>query len=147
LEGIDLDAAGERSEYDPSYMSVQGAFTATFNDYVREELKFESDLPYEILTARVQPWSYAEFQNQYVNVAERLRQAIAHNPSMKVMVANGYYDLATPYFATQYTFNHIGLDPTLSGNISMTYCEAGHMLYTKKSCLKNLHESMSAFYK
>src|SRR5690606_32920824 len=106
--GRDRDAAGERFEFDPSYAVIQGPYTATLNDYVRRELKFESDLPYEILTGRVHPWSYKEHENQYVNVAETLRQAINYNPYLKVFMANGYYDMATPYFATQYTFNHLG---------------------------------------
>ncbi len=147
LEGTDLDAAGEHPDYDPSYASVQGAYTAAFNEYVRTELKYESDLPYEILTGKVRPWSFKRFENQYVNTAEMLRQAMSQEPHLKVMIANGYYDLATPFYATEYTVNHLGLDPSLSGNISLTYCGAGHMLYTKKSCLDGLNKSMVDFYR
>ena len=146
LKGVDIDAAGERGEYDPSYSAVQGAYTAMFNDYVRGELKWESDLPYEILTGKVQPWNYSRFTNQYVNVAELLRQAMSQNPDMKVTFHNGYYDLATPFFATEYTVDHMGLEPALRGNIKFTYCEAGHMLYMRKSCLDQLHGSMSSMY-
>ncbi len=105
---------GETPEYDPSYASVQGVFTAMFNDYVRVELKYDSDAPYQVLTDKVQPWSYEHFQNRYVNVAEMLREAMTQNPSLRVMIANGYYDLATPFFATEYTVNHIGLAPGLT---------------------------------
>jgi carboxypeptidase C (cathepsin A) len=146
LEGEDIDAAGETPDYDPSYASVQGVYTAMFNDYVRTELKYDSDVPYQVLTDRVQPWNYDPFKNRYVNVAEMLRQAMTQNPNMRVMIANGYYDLATPFFATEYTVNHIGLEPGLSNHISLTYCDAGHMLYTKKNCLDSLHGSMSDFY-
>jgi carboxypeptidase C (cathepsin A) len=146
LEGEDIDAAGESPEYDPSYASVLGVFTAMFNDYVRAELKYDSDSPYQVLTGKVQPWNYDRFQNRYVNVAEMLRQAMTQNPSLRVMIANGYYDLATPFFATEYTVNHIGLEPGLSNHIGLTYCDAGHMLYTKKSCLDGLHGAMSDFY-
>ena len=146
LEGVDFDAAGENPEYDPSYASVQGAYTAAFNEYLSVELKYESDLPYEILTGKVRPWSYKRFENQYVNTAEMMRQAMSQEPHLKVMIANGYYDLATPFFATEYTVNHLGLDPSLSGHISLTYCGAGHMLYTKKSCLDGLSKSMTDFY-
>ena len=146
LEGTDTDAAGERPEFDPSYSSVLGAYTALFNDYVRTQLKFESSLPYEILTNKVQPWSYSRQQNQYVNTAEMLRQAMEQNPSLHVLVANGYYDMATPFFATEYTMNHLGGDSSLSNNITLTYCEAGHMLYTRKSCLDALHKSMADLY-
>ena len=146
LEGEDIDAAGEAPEYDPSYASVQGVYTAMFNAYVRTELKYDSDAPYQVLTDKVRPWSYDRFQNRYVNVAEMLRQAMTQNPSLKVMIANGYYDLATPFFATEYTVNHIGLAPELSNHINLTYCAAGHMLYTKKSCLDSLHVAMTDFY-
>jgi carboxypeptidase C (cathepsin A) len=146
LEGVDADAAGDRPEYDPSYAAVQGAFTAAFNDYVRTELDYKTDLSYEILTDKVNPWSYKEFENRYVNVAERLRQAMTQNHDLRVVIANGYFDLATPFFATEYTVSHLGLDPSLASHISLTYCEAGHMLYTKQSCLDSLHATMADFY-
>ncbi|MEM7119591.1 MAG: peptidase S10 [Chloroflexota bacterium] len=143
--GIDRDSAGERYEYDPSYAQIQGTYTATLNDYVRSELAFESDLPYEILTGRVHPWSYATHENEFVNVAETLRQAMTQNPFLKVIVTNGYYDLATPYFATEYTFNHLDLDPSLQSNISMTYYEAGHMMYVHQPSLDQLKQDLDAF--
>lgn len=147
LEGEDIDAAGERPGYDPSYASVLGAFTATFNDYIRTDLKYESDLNYEVLTDKVNPWSFKEFENRYVNVSGRLRDAMTQNQNLKVMIANGYYDLATPFFATEYTVSHLGLEPPLQSHVSLTYCEAGHMLYTKPSCLDALHTAMAGFYK
>jgi len=143
--GIDRDAAGEKFDYDPSHAAIQGAYTATLNDYVRRELGFESDLPYEILTGRVWPWGYNNHQNAYVNVAETLREAMTKNPFLKVFVANGYYDLATPYFATRYTFNHLGLDPSLQGNISMAYYEAGHMMYIHLPSLAQLKQDLAGF--
>ena len=146
LEGTDIDSVGERPEYDASYASVQGAFTATFNDYIRRELKWETDLNYEVLTDKVRPWSYEKQQNQYVNTGEMLRQAMAQNPNLHVLVANGFYDLATPFFATEYTFSHLGLDPSLQGNVKLTYCDAGHMLYTSKACLDSLRHSVEEFY-
>lgn len=143
--GVDRDAAGEKSEFDPSYSIIQGPYTSSLNHYVRTELAFESDLPYEILTGRVQPWSYDEFQNQYVNVAETLRNAISKNPKMRVFVANGYYDLATPYYATKYTFAHLELDEGLQSNISMSFYEAGHMMYIHQPSLVKLKSDLSVF--
>jgi carboxypeptidase C (cathepsin A) len=143
--GIDRDAAGENYEYDPSYANIQGPYTAGFNDYVRRQLNFESDLPYEILTERVHPWSFETHQNQYINVAEPLRKAMSSNPFLKVFVANGYYDLATPYFATQYTMSHLELEPELEENISMAYYEAGHMMYIHLPSLAQLREDLAAF--
>ncbi|MCI0476358.1 MAG: hypothetical protein L0Y55_08925, partial [Anaerolineales bacterium] len=145
FKGIDRDAAGEEYEYDPSITNIVGPYTATFNDYVRGELKFETDLPYEIMTPRVHPWSYAQHENQYVNVAETLRKAMTINPHLKVTVANGYFDLATPYLATQYTFNHLEIDPTLEKNLAMTYYEAGHMMYVHLPSLAQLKTDLATF--
>lgn len=127
--GTDRDAAGAAFEYDPSYAAIQGPYTATLNQYVRQELGFQSDLPYEILSGLYQNWSYKEFENQYLNVAETLRKAISMNPFLRVYVGSGYYDLATPYFATDYTLNHLSLEPDLQGNIQVHHYPAGHMMY------------------
>jgi carboxypeptidase C (cathepsin A) len=143
--GIDRDSAGESFEFDPSMAAIIGPYTAALNDYVRTELSFESDLPYEILTERVYPWSYAQFENAYVEVAETLRKAMTTNPALKVYVANGYFDLATPYFATRYTFNHLGLDPSLQGNLRMGYFEAGHMMYIHLPSLEKLKAELIDF--
>lgn len=143
--GVDRDAAGEMWQNDPSMMAILGPYTATLYDYVRRELKFESDLPYEILTPRVQPWSYEKQQNQYVNVAETLREAIAINPHLKVHVANGFYDLATPYFATDYTFKHMQLEGHLRNNIEMAFYEAGHMMYVHLPSLAQQKKDLAAF--
>lgn len=145
FKGIDRDAAGEQHDYDPSYAIIQGAYTAALNNYVRAELKYKSDLPYEILTGNVQPWDYSAYQNQYVNVAEPLRQAMTQNPYLKVFVANGYYDLATPFFATEYTFTHLGLDQTMQDHVSFGYYAAGHMMYLHKASLAQLKKDLAAF--
>jgi carboxypeptidase C (cathepsin A) len=143
--GFDRDDAGERPEFDPSYAAIQGPYTGTLNAYVRGELGFESDLDYEILGGRIRRWSYDDFENRYVNVAENLRAAMAKNPSLRVHVANGYYDLATPFFATEYTFDHLGLPAGLVGNVSMSYYEAGHMMYIRKVELVRLKENLATF--
>jgi carboxypeptidase C (cathepsin A) len=143
--GMDRDAAGEVWESDPSMDAIIGPYTAALYNYVRNELKFESDLPYEIMTGKVWPWSYADHENRYLNVAETLRHAICVNPALKVHVANGYYDLATPYFATRYTFDHLGLEKELQGNISMSYYEAGHMMYVNLPSLEKLKAEMANF--
>jgi carboxypeptidase C (cathepsin A) len=143
--GVDRDSAGERADYDPSYSAILGAYSAALNAYVRGELGFTSDLPYEILTGRVQPWSYAQHENKYVDVAETLRGAICENPALQVHIASGYYDLATPYFASEYTLSHMGLDPALRGNLSVSYYEAGHMMYIHPPSLARLNARLAAF--
>ncbi len=145
--GIERDTLGETISSDPSMTNIMGPYTAAFNAYIRSELKFEKDIPYEILNEQVWPWSYAEHQNQFVYVAETLRQAMSVNPHLKVFVANGYYDLATPYFATEYTFNHLGLDPDLQDNIEMGYYEAGHMMYIHAPALEALKIDLTNFIK
>lgn len=143
--GIDRDRVGESYEYDPSYAEIQGPYSTLLNDYVRTELKFESDLPYEILTGNVHPWNFSDFENRYVSTSDRLRRAMTVNPHLKVFVANGYYDLATPYFATEYTFNHLQLDDDLKDNISMDYYEAGHMMYIHLESLQKLKADLARF--
>jgi carboxypeptidase C (cathepsin A) len=143
--GIDKDTAGEKSEYDPSSTAIQGPFTAVLNDYMRRDLGFENDLSYEILAKLYENWGYDQFENQFVDVAETLRQAMSINPHLKVLVANGYYDLATPYLATKYTFNHLGLDPSLQPNVAMTFYEAGHMMYVYLPALAQLKEDLVQF--
>ncbi len=145
FQGIDRDAAGENFEHDPSYSAIQGAYTATLNDYVRDQLRFESDSSYEILGDLYAKWDYSKHQNQYVNVAETLREAMSKNPFLRILVANGYYDLATPYFATEYTMNHLELDPTLRANMVMTYYEAGHMMYVHEPSLAQLSADLADF--
>jgi carboxypeptidase C (cathepsin A) len=145
--GIDRLGVTEAAEYDPLLTNVMGPYTAGFYDYVRAELKFESDLPYEILSEKVWPWSYSTFENQYVNVAETMRKAMTYNPHLKVFVANGYYDLGTPYFATEYTFNHLGLNQSLHHNVSMEYYEAGHMMYIHVPSLKKMKADLARFIK
>jgi carboxypeptidase C (cathepsin A) len=147
LIGRDRLGVTEQAEYDPLLTNIMGPYTAAFYDYIRRELKFESDLPYEILSGFVHPWSYKEFENAYVNVGETLRAAMTYNPYLKVYVANGYFDLGTPYFATEYTFNHLGLDESVRGNVTMGYYEAGHMMYIHIPSLKQMKKDLSKFIK
>jgi carboxypeptidase C (cathepsin A) len=143
--GIDADSSGARPDYDPSMAAIIGPYTGALLDYVRNDLKFESDLPYEILTPRVQPWSFAPYENRYVNVAETLRSAMTENPFLHVFVGKGYYDLATPFFAADYTFDHLGLDASLRGHLSGAYYEAGHMMYVHPPSLAKLKQDIAGF--
>ena len=143
--GIDRDAAGESPEYDPSYAAIFGEYTAVFNDYIRRDLKYETDIAYEILTDKVRPWSYDRTQNRYVDVAETLRGAMSQNPSLRVFVANGYYDLATPFAATRYTFARMQVDPEIRKNVSMDYFEGGHMMYIDRKAHARLKKDISDF--
>ena len=129
--GIDADAAGEAPEYDPSSAALQGAFTAAVNAYLRGELAFESPLSYEVLNGEaVRPWNFGEDgNNRYLEVASSLRGAMSQNRQLRVLLASGYYDLATPFAAAEWTLDHMGLDPSLAGNVRTARYEAGHMMY------------------
>ncbi|MFT7588589.1 MAG: carboxypeptidase C (cathepsin A) [Limisphaerales bacterium] len=145
--GTDMNLNGEYGERDPSYQpTIQGCFSATINDYLTRELGFKTDLPYEVLTGRVHPWSYDNARNRYLNTAKQLRSTMERNPDMKVWIANGYYDLATPYYATEYTVSHMGLSPAVRDNIIMTYYPAGHMMYLQKSSLMKMKKEAENFY-
>ena len=111
--GTDLDAAGEFPDFDPSSVSLDGPYAAAANDYLRRELGYKEDLVYERLSRKVWPWSFKGYENRYANLAEPLRQAMTRNPDLQVLFTCGYYDLATPYFDSVYTADHLGLPESL----------------------------------
>jgi carboxypeptidase C (cathepsin A) len=127
--GWDTDYGREVWSSDPSIDAITGPYAAALNHYVHAELGYSNDLPYEILTSRVRPWSYKEFENQYVFVVDKLAAAMRMNPHLRVHVDCGYYDLATPYFAAEHSFAHLQIPAELAGNIDYSYYEAGHMMY------------------
>ena len=143
--GWDTDYGRETWTSDPSIDAIVGPYTAALNHYVRGELGYASDLPYEILTDRVQPWSYAEFENQHVHVMEALAAAMRANPHMRVHVDCGYHDLATPYFAAEHSFAHLAIPAELAANISFSYYEAGHMMYLHEPSRRAQAGELAAF--
>jgi carboxypeptidase C (cathepsin A) len=144
--GVERDAAGEFARDDPSGASVFGAFTAALNDYMRRDLEYKEERVYEILTGNVRPWSYERFENRYVNASETLRHAMTSNPYLKVFVACGHYDLATPQFAMKYTRDHLGLAEEVRDNIQMEFYPAGHMMYVYEPSLVALRDDLMEFY-
>jgi carboxypeptidase C (cathepsin A) len=144
FKGIDDLAVSERPDFDPSMAAIRPPYTAAFNDYVRRELGFKSDLEYYILGGGIGRWDFGS-DNAYADTSEPLRSAFAKNPYMKLFVASGYYDLATPYFAAEYTMSHMGLDPSLRNNVTYTYYEAGHMMYIEQGSLAQLKRDAAAF--
>jgi carboxypeptidase C (cathepsin A) len=145
FQGRDASDDDDGIGFDPSYAAIQGPYTAALNHYVHEDLEFRSDLPYEILTDRVRPWSFAPLSNQYLNVAEDLRKAMARNPALQVFVGAGYYDLATPYFAAEYTFDHLSFEPGTAARVTKAYYEAGHMMYIRRVDREKLKTDLAAF--
>ncbi len=144
FKGMDALAITERPEFDPSYTAIIPPYTAMMNDYVRRELGYETDMEYETLSFKVnEGWEWDK--GRYADTSEALRSALARNPFMKVFVAAGYYDLATPFVATNYTLSHMNIDPALRANIALSTYEAGHMLYLDVKSLAKLKADVMGF--
>jgi carboxypeptidase C (cathepsin A) len=138
--GMDVDAAGERYEYDSSEASYEGAYVAMFHDYVRRDLKWNSELYYTV-SANVRPWD----QGQPGAPAEALRSAMTQQTHMKLLVICGYYDHATPFNGIEQTVSHMMLEPSVRKNVSFTYYEAGHMMYVDKKAREKLHKDVDSW--
>ncbi|KAA0226421.1 peptidase S10 [Fimbriimonadia bacterium ATM] len=146
FKGMDARAVGSEPEYDPSMSAIRPPYTSALNDYVRRELRFKTDLEYHILGGGFEePWDWKTGKEGHPDTSEALRIAFAKNPHMRLMVASGYYDLATPYFATDYTLAHLDLDASLRSHIQTRYYEAGHMMYIHEKCLAELKKDMKSF--
>ena len=144
--GWDPNAAREQFDADPSMNAIMGPYTAAFNHYVRDELGYTNDLPYEILSrTAAQGWSYKEFEAQHVTVADKLASAMRTNPSLKVHVASGYYDGATPYFATESSLARLEIPDELRDNIEAEYYPAGHMMYVHEPSRVRQSADIAAF--
>lgn len=144
FKGTDSNNAGEGPGFDPSMTAIRPPYTAAFYDYVRRELGFKSDLEYYILGGGVGRWDWG-VSNGYADTSVALRNAFNKNPFMKVFVAYGYYDMATPYFAAEYSIDHLNLSPTLRRNFTTAYYEAGHMMYIDTKSLAKLKNDVTAF--
>jgi carboxypeptidase C (cathepsin A) len=143
-----VDPLTEYVEFDPQSAAVSGAFTAVFNDYVRGELKFGQDLHYEILSLKANgewSWKRADSSTSAPNVEGDLQQALVTNPHLQVEVENGLYDLATPFFQTEYTMDHLGLPEAVRGHIHLDYYDAGHMMYLHEESLAKLKANVAKF--
>ena len=144
VNGFNIDNINSNRDYDPSFESVSGAFTAAFNQYISRDLNWKTDDEYKVLT-NVRPWNFSNGSPTTLNTSPNLRQVMIKNPTLRVFVGNGYYDLATPYFATEYTFDHLNLPEPLNSNITLTYYPGGHMMYTDLSNLAQLKKDLAAF--
>jgi carboxypeptidase C (cathepsin A) len=151
--GLTYDLLSEYAESDPQSAAVTGAFTAAFNSYVRDELKFGQDKTYHAISEGVgSNWDWKHqsgrgrgFFPGSPNVEGDLVQALLANPHLQVEVENGYFDMATPFFATEYTMEHLGLPEPLQKNIRLQYYDAGHMMYLREEDLAKLKSNISAF--
>lgn len=147
LTGYDADPVGREPDHDPSFNQFYAAYAGAFNDYVRRGLRYESDLPYNVLTGRVQPWNWGGGGgwNGFLDVSGNLADALRKSPHTRVMVCSGLYDLATPYAAASHTVNHLRLSPELRRNVTETFYPGGHMMYHEASALRDLKADVARF--
>jgi len=130
---------------DPSMSIIRNTFTPVFTDYARRELNYRNEETYYILGGGIGPWNYP--QNTYATVVPHLERAFAINPYMKLFVAEGYYDGATPYYGAEYTLSHMSVDPTVAKqNITVERYTAGHMMYIDEPSAKKLRSDLAKFY-
>lgn len=152
FSGPSIDPLAEYGQYDPQSNAVSGAFTAAFNAYVREDLKFGKDQSYEISSEKAEPaWDWKRAGDHgsgfpgSPNVEGDLTAALISNPHLQVEVENGLYDLATPFFGTEYTMRHLRLPENLRGHIHLDYYDAGHMMYLRDQDLAKLKSNVASF--
>jgi carboxypeptidase C (cathepsin A) len=143
ITGRDADPAAPSPRFDPSYAATYGPFSAAINAYARGELKFEDDLPYEILTS-VGSWTY-DSRNSFPSVAGRLASIMNQNPHMRVLVLGGLRDLACPIDGIRHSIDHMQLDPAYRGKITFAEFESGHMMYVNLPDLKKMQGDLEAF--
>jgi carboxypeptidase C (cathepsin A) len=161
FEGTDIDAAGETPGYDPSDAGIVGAYVGALHEYLDRELKYSSEEIYYPSGPGVnQMWDHshrlgsaAPTGNQGGGQAMRdayvvgdLADAMRKNPKLRVLSLNGLFDLATPFFITEYDLAHVELEPRLRSNIEFTYYPSGHMIYLNVDELKQLKSDLAGFY-
>jgi carboxypeptidase C (cathepsin A) len=146
--GYEPSLVAAESKTDPTMSIISSPFSASFHQYIRTELGFKSDDDYYLLGggfSQESDWDWGSAVGGFPNVTDSLRDAFAGNPYMRLYVASGYFDLATPYFATEYSLAHLGLEPTETSRISTGFYDAGHMMYLKPSAQKKLHDDVAQF--
>ncbi|HEY7237260.1 MAG TPA: hypothetical protein VH539_24100 [Gemmatimonadaceae bacterium] len=138
------DQGAERGQFDPSEASIRNAFSPVLSEYVRRELGYQDEDVYYILGGGIGRWRYPQ-NNGYANVVPSLERAFAKNPEMRLYVAEGYYDMATPYFAVEYTLAHMSVDPRVRAGIVTERFEAGHMVYIDSPSMTKMREGLRRF--
>lgn len=138
------DPGAERGQFDPSEASIRNSFTPVLSEYVRRELGYRNEDVYYILGGGIGRWRYPN-NNGYANVTPSLEHAFAKNPYMRLYVAMGYYDMATPYWAVEYTLSHLTVAPSVRANIMTERFTAGHMMYIDDASMTKLREGLRTF--
>jgi carboxypeptidase C (cathepsin A) len=144
--GFDRSGVDDSPDFDPSMTAIRPPYTAALNDLVRRTLRFESDMPYHILGGGIGAWDWGSAGAGFTDTGDALRDAFAKNPHMRLFVGSGYFDLATPYFATEYTLAHLGLPAEQTARVTKRYYRAGHMMYIDLKELAALRRDVGQFF-
>ncbi len=149
MTGFDIQRERPWAMYDPSLDSVAGSFQSAFQQYLIDVLHVKDRAPYWVLNHAVQPWDFGQKGQTaglgYVNMTGELVSTLSKNPQLRVFIASGYFDIVTPYFATDYTVEHLDMNPALFHNIERQYFDAGHLMYLHPPSLARLQESLGNF--
>src|SRR3954447_15725176 len=151
--GVDPDAAGESPDYDASDTAISGAFIGTLNSYLVRDLNYQTNMPYRASASEEEgfkwDWSHkapgARQALQMPNTALDLAAAMRTNPYLKVLSLNGWYDMATPFFGTEYDLNHMMLEPAQQRNLEYRYYPSGHMVYLNPDALHAMRLDVDRF--
>jgi carboxypeptidase C (cathepsin A) len=143
--GHDRDDAGEHAEEDAAMPALAGAYAAGIHRLLQQTLGYDGDDAYVVLAPLWDKWKWKDFEGRYVNVGESLRRAMHANPHLRVYVASGWFDLATPHAAGDWTLAHLGLRPDARARVSVSYFEAGHMMYIHQPSLVRMAAELRAF--
>src|SRR5208337_148872 len=145
ITGRDDDPAAPYPAFDPSSAAAFGPFSAAMNAYVRGELKFEDDLPYEILAGGL-PWNYG-VHNNYANASDKLADTMNQNPYLRIIVLGGRCDLVCPIDTMRYALEHMQLAAAYRTNVLYAAYDAGHMMYINRPDLKKMQKDLETFLK
>jgi carboxypeptidase C (cathepsin A) len=147
-----LDRVAVSPDWDATDAAIDSAFVSMSNYYLRQVLKYQTPLLYrgeiyDLIYADGETWDFKHGPNvQVLNVTPDLAQAMTYSPNMKVFSANGYFDFATPFFATVYALNHLYLQPPIQRNITYGFYASGHMVYLHPSALAQFHADLERWY-
>lgn len=146
-----LDGTGQNAAWDTTDAAIDAPYTTAVNSYLRNDLNYKTDLQYrgeiyDLIYANGGTWDFKHNGLSIPDVTPDLAEAMTYNPSLKIFSANGYYDFATPFFETQYTLAHLGINPALQSNITYGFYRSGHMIYLNPTSLKHLHDDLSRWY-
>jgi len=144
---VEAEQTEQDPDFDPSEAAIRPPYTSVFGEYVKKELNYQSDLTYHVLGGGIGRWDFQTTGwSGFADTAPGLRRAFAKNPYMRVFIAEGMYDAATPYFAVDYTFDHMGLSPAAHKNISRDHFDAGHMVYIDSKSMSKLKQDLDQLY-